>query len=270
LIQELDVRTLIQIGLTSNQAKLYIALLKVGRLNASNVSKHSKVPRQEVYRVLNELQRMGLVEKTVAVPCEFEAISVNDGLQILISRKFEQVKELQKKTKEILRENQFCRLEKMKKQEHRIIMIRGKQRLMQIFRHQHDNVQQKVDVLSTLQRWLQILDFCFQDYLEALDRGVKYRVVIAKPAGEITFPENIKSLLAKPGFELRLSEEPLKINAAVFDENEATLNFLEGKSLTESPVIWTNHPGFIQMCRDHFDKVWKSSKEYKIQNENNL
>jgi sugar-specific transcriptional regulator TrmB len=161
LIQELDVRTLIQIGLTSNQAKLYLSLLKVGRLNASNVSKHSKVPRQEVYRVLNELQKMGLVEKIVAAPCEFEAIPVNYGLQILISRKFEQFKELQKITKDFLRENQLCRLEKMKKQEHKIILIEGKQRLMQIFRRQHDNVQQKVDILSTLQRWLQILDSCF-------------------------------------------------------------------------------------------------------------
>jgi hypothetical protein len=137
-------------------------------------------------------------------------------------------------------------------------------------KNEHDNVQRTVDIITTLQRWLQILDFCFQDYLEALDRKVKYRVVIAKSAGKITFPESIQALLEQPGFELRLSEEALKINAAVFDENEATINFFEGKTLMESPIIWTNHPGFIQMCKEHFDRVWNSAQEYKIQNENNL
>ena len=135
---------------------------------------------------------------------------------------------------------------------------------------EHNNVQRTVDIITTLQRWLQILDFSFQDYLGALDRGVKYRVVIAKPAGKITFPDNVQALLAKPGFELRLSEEALKINAAVFDENEATINFFEGKSLMESPIIWTNHPGFIQMCQDRFDRLWKSAEKCEIQNENNL
>ena len=93
---------------------------------------------------------------------------------------------------------------------------------------------------------------------------MQYRVVIEKPLGKITFQENIQTLLAKPNFELGLSEEPLKTNAAIFDGNEATINFFEGKPLKESPIIWTNHQSFIQMCQDNFDKVWKSSRKYEI------
>jgi hypothetical protein len=54
------------------------------------------------------------------------------------------------------------------------------------------------------------------------------------------------------------------------DQKEATLNFFPSKSLGESSIMWTNHPSFISMCQDHFDKVWHSSREYKKQNENTL
>jgi sugar-specific transcriptional regulator TrmB len=258
-----DVQTLVEIGLTSNQAKLYLTLLKFGKLNVRSISYHSKVPRQEVYRVLDELQERGLIEKTIASPFEFEAVPINFGMQILISKKVEQVNAIQKKMKEILRESQSCTLAKPSEQKHKLVAIEGKARLMQTMKLEHKNVQRTADILTTLQRWLQILDFCLQDYLKALDRNVKYRVVIEKPRGKITFPENINALLAKSNFELRLSKEPLKINAAVFDENEATINFFEGKSLMESPIIWTNHPGFIQMCQDRFDRIWKSAEKYE-------
>jgi hypothetical protein len=121
-----------------------------------------------------------------------------------------------------------------------------------------------VDILSTRSRWSQILDCCLENYLKALERQVRYRVVVEKPEGKITFSEKIQALLVKPTFELRLSQGPLNINAAIFDENEATINFFRGKSLAESPIVWTNHPSFIEMCQDHFNKIWNLAQEYKI------
>jgi sugar-specific transcriptional regulator TrmB len=264
LIDEEDMRLLTEMGFTKTQAEIYLILLRLGETDVRTLSNKADKPNPEVYRTLNELQRKGLVEKEISAPSKFTATSLQFGLQMLMSQKERQFKETQKRMKEFLRKNQSCPIKKPPLQKRRIIVLEGKGKLMQTMKNEHDNVQRTVDIITTLQRWLQILDFCFQDYLEALDRGVKYRVVIAKPAGRITFPENIQALLAKPGFELRLSEESIKINSAVFDENEATINFFEGKSLMESPIIWTNHPGFIQMCQEHFDKVWKSSLKYKI------
>jgi hypothetical protein len=78
-----------------------------------------------------------------------------------------------------------------------------------------------------------------------------------------------RALMAKPRFEMRLSRTRLKTNAAIFDQKEATFNFFPSESLLESPVIWTNHPSFISMCQDHFEKIWKTAREYKLENKNN-
>jgi hypothetical protein len=128
---------------------------------------------------------------------------------------------------------------------------------------QHDNAQRNINVLCTLPRWLQILNFCFEDYEKALSRGVKYRVVIEASDSEIRSQDSIQVLLTKPNFELRLSGSPLRTNASIFDQKEVTINFFPSQSLAESPVIWTNHPSFILMCQDHFIATWKMTKKYK-------
>jgi sugar-specific transcriptional regulator TrmB len=266
--EEESIGLLVQLGFTITQAKLYIALLKLDNADVRTISKQINLPRSEVYRTLNELQRKGLAEKEIATPSRFKATPIENGLQVLIDRRVQQCKEIQEKTKKILRKIQGCPIQTQQKQEYELIMVEGRERLLQIIKNEHANVQQSVDILSTLARWPQILDSCFEDYQKALARKVRYRVVIEKPRGEIDFPENVRALLTKSSFELRLSRAPLITNAAIFDGKEATFNFFPAKSLADSPIIWTNHPSFISMCQDHFKLIWKTAHEYKLENKN--
>ena len=63
-IKEDDLEVFLNLGLTQNQAKVYLALLKLGmESNASSLFQISGVSRQDVYRVLLELEKLGIVEK---------------------------------------------------------------------------------------------------------------------------------------------------------------------------------------------------------------
>jgi sugar-specific transcriptional regulator TrmB len=257
---------LTQIGFTKTQAKVYLSLLKIGKATGKTISEQSHVTRQIVYRTLDELQERGLVEKEIAMPCEFKAAPVQDGLQTLILQKFEQYKEIQQKTERFLQEIQANKGDADYEQEHKFTMINGKERLIQKIKRQHDHAQRSVDVLSTLQRWLQILQECSDNYEKALSRGVKYRVVVEEHGQEVDFPETVQDLLSKPNFELRLSRGPLKTNAAMFDCEECSFSFYPAKAMGESPLILTNHPSFVAMFEDHFENVWKHSHKFKMQN----
>ncbi len=54
-----------KIGLTKNQSKVYIALLKLGSANAQNIIKESELHRSRVYDSLEKLQQLGLVSYVV-------------------------------------------------------------------------------------------------------------------------------------------------------------------------------------------------------------
>jgi len=267
LIDGEDIRLLIEIGFTKTQAKVYLTLLKFGETDAKTLSKKTDIPTPEVYRTINELQKRSLVEKEITVPSKFIATPIGFGLQMMMAQKVQQYAKIQKKIKHFLRKNQSCPLKASPIQEYKLIMVEGRERIMQMITLEHDCVQQSVDILTTLQRLLQILDFSFQNHMEALEREVKYRVVVEKPIGRIIFPESIHVLLAKPTFALRLSVSPLKTNGAIFDEKEVTFSFYPSKPLGESSIIWTNHTSFLSMFQDQFDKTWKKSLKYRRENQ---
>ncbi len=260
---EEDTHLLTDIGFTKNQAKLYLSLLKLGKAEGKTLAKITGTPRSIVYRTLDELHNMGLVEREIAVPYKFKATPLKQGLQIMMNQRLERYRENREKTEQFLLRKQDMQ-EEIEEQEHRLIAYEGKERIMQIIRLQHDKARQSIDILSTLQRWLQIIDCCIGNYEKALARKVKYRVVIDKPEGKIVLPKEVQALVSNPSFELKIARSPLVNNLGICDGKEATFNFYPSKSLKESPILWTNHPSFISMAQDHFEKTWKSARIHKL------
>jgi hypothetical protein len=87
MAEEEIVRILTRLGLTISQSKVHLALFELKKATGKITAKHSKVARQEAYRVLDELQEKGLVEKIIARPTEFEPIPIDDCIYILIKGK---------------------------------------------------------------------------------------------------------------------------------------------------------------------------------------
>ena len=81
---EQNAETLSSFGMTVKQAKVYLALVFLGTALVGDISKHSKVRREEVYRILPKLEKMGLIEKTLSTPVKLKATSVENALSLLI------------------------------------------------------------------------------------------------------------------------------------------------------------------------------------------
>jgi len=264
-VKEDEALILTRLGFTQTQVKLYLTLLRMGNANGRALAEHAKVPRSIVYRALDELQKKGLVEKEISQPYTFIATPLQHGLQMLIDQKFEECKKIRKETEKFLRKTKDSQETSFGDQDYKLLMIDRKERIIQRMRQQHNSAKLNVDIISTPQRWLQILHDCIQNYENTLSRGVKYRVVLDSCKLDIDRQKNIQALLSKPTFNLRLSTNSLCVNAAIFDGKEATFSFYPSKPLTESPVIWTNHPSFLAMFQSYFDKTWESAQRPNIQ-----
>ena len=83
------------------QAKAYLALTRLGRAKAGEIYKNAHVARQDVYRILETLQEIGLVEKIICRPIEYVAIPLEDGLTKLVERKRTEFGETKKRADKI-------------------------------------------------------------------------------------------------------------------------------------------------------------------------
>ena len=97
---------LTQVGFTKTQAKIYLTLLKLKEPDAKTLSKDSNVPKPEVYRTLDELQKMGLAEKQITKPIRYTATPLQLGLQILMAKKIQEYKKTELEIKKFLRSHQ--------------------------------------------------------------------------------------------------------------------------------------------------------------------
>ena len=76
---------LLGLGLSLNQARVYLAVLKLERSSVSQLAKFSKVRREEVYKILPSLEKMGLVERLLGKPAEIRATPISDALSLLVA-----------------------------------------------------------------------------------------------------------------------------------------------------------------------------------------
>ena len=59
------------LGLTSYETKVYLCLLEIGSMRASDISKKSGVPYSKIYEVLNSLEDKGWLETDSSRPQKF-------------------------------------------------------------------------------------------------------------------------------------------------------------------------------------------------------
>jgi len=67
-------QALAEFGLSGNDVKALIALMKFGSLKASQLARKAGIPRPEIYRILKKLEERGLIQSRLEYPKVFKVI----------------------------------------------------------------------------------------------------------------------------------------------------------------------------------------------------
>ncbi len=76
-------------GLSKTQAKVYMALNALGVATASEIAALSRIRREEVYRMMPELENRGIISSRLEAPRKFAATEPKTALSILVKVKTE-------------------------------------------------------------------------------------------------------------------------------------------------------------------------------------
>ena len=258
---------LTQLGFTKAQAKIYLTLLRTGKTNAATLQRLVKMPRPVVYRTFAELQEKGLAEKEIAQPNNFTATPMHFALKMLIKQRTEDCRRLAQQTRKFLQKFPPKHEELVQAQDYKLVIISGKERVIHLIKKQLNRVRSSVDLLTTLPRWLPTVEECCENYEKALARGVAFRVIADTSNSEVSQRVR-KKLLPASNFNLKFTSISHNTNQGIFDREVAIINFLPSKTIGESPIIWTNHPSFLEMCQAQFESAWKQQEKTNLKDNN--
>lgn len=256
-----EIQTLVNLGLTLVQARVYLALVRFGPLKTTSVSKVSKVARPDVYRTLSTLYELSLVEQIIGNPLQYKATPIENGVNLLLKNKTEQYEKLKRDCQVLL--SQFDEKEDLKttqSADNLFILIPKKETVIQEQIQAIQEAQKSIDIVASWNRYYHGKDIFDQRIKEAAEKEVNIRYIVEDPP--LKELRN-HTLIGYTGnfFEMRFVVNKPGAIFGIYDRKKAMvvvdpLFDLPGAS----PSLWTNNLSLISLIQTQFENLWKIAK----------
>jgi sugar-specific transcriptional regulator TrmB len=262
--QEDAVQILNRLGLTCNQAKVYLALVRSGVSTAKTISKNSNVAREDIYRIIPTLQELGLVEKIIDTTSMYTAIPMQEAFKILMKSRKQATSELEAKTKEIMQNFNSNGIRTTPEEEMHEFILFPKERAIIKRKKMIDNAQKSIDFIILWERLTHLKVSYATNLTNALKKRVEIRIIVGNPESEKSLLSLIQNWREKyPCFRARwIPSNPdaclmLVDNQKVLFAKSTTTNF------EESTFLWSINRSLLSVVKDYFEMMWLTSFETK-------
>jgi len=256
---------LINFGLTKTQAKIYISLIALDVASTSEIANLSKIRREEVYRILPELEKQGIVTRKLETPRKFSAIPPNSGLQLLINKKLDMMKKeidkLNQEQTELTPKLETIRLTAEKK-DCFIDVIRTQDNAIAKLIEMTQKATQKIDVVAPFEDLKIAYANRPRKLRERLLKSVKMRIITQKCELDAFTKEILQSSKADNNPIEIIQLDKLPFNLMIVDDKEAIWG--ETTDQRDDPQsFWTNDSTQIAILKASFENLWQNQRTRK-------
>jgi sugar-specific transcriptional regulator TrmB len=253
---------LVDLGLTLKQARVYTALVTSGPSKVSAISNISKVARPDVYKALSKLQQLGLVEKIIETPLEFEATSMNEALSLLLKIKTEQYEKVRAETRMLLDTVKIETPSSINQLEGPQFVLIPKGRYIGRINTAIAQAQTSLDFLLSWKRFSSGIISTFAESMErAWAKNVKTRFIIEKPLKSKTGKQLIQFYTKKAFCQIKIIPYRPAMVLGIYDKKEVFIIVDPKADLPGSPALWSNNPSLIALTEDYFETLWLTAIE---------
>jgi sugar-specific transcriptional regulator TrmB len=251
---------LLGLGLTLNQAKVYLAILRLQKTTVGQVANFSKVRREDVYRILPSLEKMGLIERFLGKPTEIRATRISDSLTSLVTEEKNRSKE---RLTDMRSRVQKLSLKDWKQlplgEESIYILIAEKKAILAKTSGLINNSRREVALIADRARIMPVLAQFSDEYGLAIKEGAQVRLLFEEDKPDVLLKEQVKKLIGAASVQIRFHSEALN-HFIMSDDKEALITTSKESGLGESPSLWTNNRNLIGVLRTSFESDWKKAE----------
>jgi len=261
---ELDKSDLLMgLGLTPNQAKVYQTLLKIGSATVIQIAKSSSVRREDVYKVLPALEKMGLAEKLLGKPALIRATPVAGALASLIldekAKSDERIATMQEKF-QLLSKAKWAQPLVVGEQESLYALIPEGKSIISKFASLIASSKSDVLWIATLKDLSHITSLLSTEIAGAIHRGVKFREIIEDFRPDESQIKQVQRTLNVKSASVRFHFQSLN-RFVVFDGKKALISTYRKNMAEDTSALWTTDANLIGVLSGYFDIGWRESKE---------
>ena len=251
-----DFQILVDLGLSTLQAKVFIALVTRGTLKVKDISKVSKVSRPDVYKTLSKLQKLGLIEKEISKPYMFRAISIEIAVNILITKREKETKELEKESNFLLNKHQKNKQIISFQEESKFILVPSNRSLKLKLKQAIQRSKTSIDVITSSKKFNHACNSLTEPLEEAWKRKVKGRAIIERTEKRQT--ESFLKTWKHPWAGIWYISDTPKTIFAIYDKKEVFIFTEPDSELKDSPALWSNNSSLVHIANKYFEGLWNN------------
>lgn len=254
------IQCLTKLGLTYTQARIYTLLESFDKSQAKTLTYLSKLPRQDVYKTLDELYELGFIEKELTKPVTFRAIPAKKCLSILIQNrknKIIEIEEIAKKAftsvdkKNVLTETRTLKNSILSLKKESILLETSKM---------INNAKESIWVLSASQKLFPWLLTDKKLLRKALDRKVKIQLITNQDDIDLTRKALLK-LNNNSYFEIRYLPFSPETSFGIYDKKTMIFELEATNGFLDAETIITDNPSAVNVATNCFQFLHNQSKK---------
>lgn len=266
-LEDNRVEMLVGLGLTHNQARVYLSSLQTGCASVKLIAQFAQIGREDVYRIMPALQDLGLIRKHIGTPTLYEPVAPNEAMSILMGKKTGELSQLKSKVQLFLKN--WRRIDKPIEKDESFILVTNFDIAIHML----------VDAIrKTKKSWLFSTGYerfiirqnmpkkCLQinEMYKAVQRGVKIQAVLDEPQSREKLPGSLfgfpssRALIKHKNFEYKyLSSKHVGL-LSIFDDNLIFIETQQGPRIIV-PQLWSNNHVLLGLGKTCFDQAWNNA-----------
>jgi sugar-specific transcriptional regulator TrmB len=248
-ISERTKKSMREFGLSENEIRSYLSLLRFGQMNATEISKQSNVPYSKVYEILLNLEQKGWIESDDSRPKNFKAKSPSLAIE---DTKIRLESTHKKNENQILSELQPLYESKESLEKPEIWILRGESNITDRIGDTISKSKKEILIAlplisrSIAQRISPVLM-----YLES--KGIKITILATEDSAKIL--KKFKKIA-----EIRVRDK--MFGGGIIADGKEVLLLLGSETEDSEPLaICSEHLGLAKFAREYFEWLFKTSEK---------
>jgi sugar-specific transcriptional regulator TrmB len=240
-------------GLTEKQAEVYLFITKAGPCKASEISRALKIRRTEVYRIINDLQSLNVVESTLNFPTKFISIPIEDALDHFIKLRKYEINHLQELKEAITNDVKKFSLEKIGLPD-RFMVIKNLKHLYlkisKIFRETKESIKYLGG-----NRDISYLNYRGAFEILGQKKGIDIRLLTELTSKNLSLLRNISNIFRN--CKIKHVNESENLPQFIIKDDKEILIYLSAKTSSNEDIgLWTNNFALTTILSNFFSKIW--------------
>ena len=251
--------SLLEFGLTQNQAKVYLFLSKNTSKSAPDISKSLKIARTETYHLLNGLQSKGITIAAFGKPTKFQAVPFDKSINILVNNERSRIDELEKQTLYMISQwNLIPDTETAEAliKENRFQIVQGKVSIVGKLNQLINSAKKDVLLLGSEKDFVK---FYHTDFIDSVkDAKINLKILMSSNNNA---PYIVDELPAKC---IKKFEDSLGENLwFLIKDCEEIFFFIKNSENEEMLAVWTDSKTMLNSMKLLFNMIWKKADQFE-------